>query len=173
MAEAATPREAPSAAGVVAAAQRGPEQQVSPAQRQLIALGQIVSVAMDSKQHGSMTIAELRVRLLPAIESGQYVLASRRSGGGAASKPIAAALWASVSDAVDKRLSSGGPHEMRLERAEWTGGPHVWLVDVFGDAKALPGILQSLGQTKLQGRAVKMFARDASGAMRVHELRAQ
>ncbi|MEQ1712643.1 MAG: toxin-activating lysine-acyltransferase [Hyphomicrobium sp.] len=135
-----------------------------------LALGQVASVAMNSKQHQAMRLAEFRVRAVPAVLNGQFALASRRDEKSGLQRPVTALLWASVSDEVDRRLSCGDGGEIKLERSEWRSGPHVWLVDVFGDQGTLPGLLRQLSETQWQGRPVKMFVRDADGRAHIRIL---
>ncbi len=135
-----------------------------------LALGQVASVAMNSKQHQAMKLAEFRVRVVPAVLNGQFALASRRDEKSGLQRPVTALLWASVSDEVDRRLSGDDGGEIKLERSEWRSGPHVWLVDVFGDQGTLPGLLRQLGETQWQGKPVKMFVRDADGHSQVRIL---
>lgn len=137
-----------------------------------IALGQIATVAMHSNPHQALTLAEFRARVVPALLSGQFVLASRRDERLGAQTPVTAVLWACVSDAVDLRLTEGGTGEIRLDRSEWCGGPHIWLVDVFGDPGMLPELLRKLRETKWQHRAVKMFVRDGEGRASVRVIAA-
>jgi cytolysin-activating lysine-acyltransferase len=42
-------------------------------------------------------------------------------------KPVAVALWAFVSDEVDKELSAG---RQRLRLTEWKSGNNIWLMDI-------------------------------------------
>lgn len=128
-----------------------------------LALGQITAVAIHSKQHQSLKLSELRSRVVPALLTGQFALASRRDERLGVQTPVTALLWASVSDAVDRRLSEGDGGELKLERADWRGGPHIWVVDVFGDQGLLPGLLRQLGEAQWSGKSVKMFVRDVDG----------
>lgn len=128
-----------------------------------LALGQITAVAMHSKQHQALKLSEFRSRVVPALLNGQFALASRRDERLGVQTPVTALLWASVSDAVDLRLSDGDGAEIKLERTEWRSGPHVWVVDVFGDPATLPSLLRQLGETQWSGRPVKMFVREVDG----------
>lgn len=128
-----------------------------------LALGQITAVAMHSKQHQALKLSEFRSRVVPALLNGQFALASRRDERLGVQTPVTALLWASVSDAVDHRLSDGDGGEIKLERTEWRSGAHVWVVDVFGDPATLPSLLRQLGETQWSGRPVKMFVREVDG----------
>lgn len=145
---------------------------ITDAQRFASAFGQIVSVALNSPQHRSMTLPELRARVVPAVHFGQYALASRRSAKDGLVTPFAVLLWATVSDEVDRRLAEGEAGVMRLTREEWQSGPHVWLVDMFGDPAALPSLAKSLAETRWKNHSVKMFVRGTDGTSQVRQIKA-
>lgn len=159
---------APAEAGAPAAA--ASSQELAAANRFAAALGQLVSMAMASKPHQSMTLDELRRRVVPAVRNGQIGVASRRNGSTGVPTPVTALLWASVSSEVDQRLSLADGSALSLEAEEWTSGPNVWLIDVIGDRANVPQLLRQLGETQWKGRKVKMLVRDASGARAVREV---
>ena len=70
--------------------------------------------------------------------------------------PAAVALWASVSEEVDQRLSTELDSPMRLRPADWRSGGILWLVDVIGDPSAIPALMQHLQATAFAGRQAKM-----------------
>jgi hemolysin-activating ACP:hemolysin acyltransferase len=69
------------------------------------------------------------------------------------------ALWARVSDAIDKGLSESLDKPVRLKAGDWACGDNVWLMAVAGDKNAVPKFLEQLAQTQFKGQRVKMRLR--------------
>jgi cytolysin-activating lysine-acyltransferase len=84
-----------------------------------VTLGKIVTILMRSPQHKQHSLADLEWLVLPAVLSGQFRVAQAQQSGIAV--PVGVALWASVSTAVDQRLSDlSAP--WRLQPDEWRSG---------------------------------------------------
>jgi hypothetical protein len=69
---------------------------------------------------------------------------------------VGIAIWASVSEAVDEKISEqvkSGAFPVRLSAEDWTSGPTVWLLDVIAsDQKAATTVLanfRSLAGSKI------------------------
>jgi hemolysin-activating ACP:hemolysin acyltransferase len=88
-----------------------------------MALGQIVTILMRSPQHKQHPLADLEWLVLPAVLSGQCRVARAQQSGIAV--PVGVALWASVSTAVDQRLSDLSV-PWRLQSDEWRSGDIPW-----------------------------------------------
>lgn len=122
-----------------------------------VMLGQIVTILMP--QHKERP-ADLEWLVLPAILRGQYRVAQAQQSGIAV--PVGVALWASVSAAVDQRLSDlSAP--CRLQSDEWRSGDIPWLVELVADPPTQQALLKHLGETVFKGHGVKMRVRDAEG----------
>jgi cytolysin-activating lysine-acyltransferase len=101
---------------------------------------------------------------LPAVLSGQYRVAQAQQSGIAV--PVGVAVWASVSTAVDQRLSDlSAP--WRLQPDEWRSGDIPWLVELVSDTRTQQALLKHLGETVFRGREIKMRVRDADGKMQI------
>jgi cytolysin-activating lysine-acyltransferase len=129
-----------------------------------VTLGQIVTILMRSAQHRERPLADLEWLVLPAILSGQYRVAQAQQSGIAV--PVGIALWASVSTAVDQRLSDLSV-PWRLQSAEWRSGDIPWLVELVADTSTQQALLKHLGETVFKGRGIKMRVRDADGKTRI------
>jgi len=80
--------------------------------------------------------------------------------------PVGVALWASVSTAVDQRLSDlSAP--WRLQPDEWRSGDIPWLVELVADTRTQQALLKHLGETVFKGWGIKMRARGADGKMQI------
>jgi len=80
--------------------------------------------------------------------------------------PVGVAVWASVSTAVDQRLSDlSAP--WRLQPDEWRSGDIPWLVELVSDTRTQQALLKHLGETVFRGRGIKMRVRGADGKMQI------
>ena len=92
------------------------------------------------------------------------------------SEPVAVALWASVSDEVEKELAAGRP---RLRPNEWKSGDNLWLIDLVAPSipngsKAAEGLVQEMASKVFQGRRFKMRVLDAkTGKPKIADLQAK
>jgi cytolysin-activating lysine-acyltransferase len=129
-----------------------------------VTLGQIVTILMRSPQHRERPLADLEWLVLPAVLSGQCRVARAQQSGIAV--PVGVALWASVSTAVDQRLSDlSAP--LRLQANEWRSGDIPWLVELVADPPTQQALLKHLGETVFKGRGIKMRVRDAEGKAQI------
>ena len=80
--------------------------------------------------------------------------------------PVGVALWASVSSAVDQRLSDLST-PLRLKADEWRSGDIPWLMELVADAPTQQALLQHLGETVFKGQGIKMRVRGADGKMQI------
>ena len=130
---------------------------------------QIVAVLMRDPNFRQMRLADLEWLVLPPVMAGQFSLAQAPSpawprqgqGGqeGGVLVPVAVALWARVSAAIDKGLSENLDKPVRLRAGDWASGDNVWLMAVAGDQRAVPKFLEQLAKTEFKGQRVKMRLR--------------
>jgi cytolysin-activating lysine-acyltransferase len=129
-----------------------------------VVLGQIISVFMRSPRHKTYSLADLEWRVLPGILSGQYrVVQAQQSG---VATPVGIALWASVSAAVDIRLSDLST-PLRLNPDEWRSGDIPWLVELVANTQVQQALVKHLGETVFKGQGIKMRVQDADGKTQV------
>jgi hemolysin-activating ACP:hemolysin acyltransferase len=129
------------------------------------AFAQVVAVLMRDPNFRKLKIADLEWLVLPAIMSGQYELAHARLPQGdekaqehAPLVPAAVALWATVSPAIDKRLSEETEKRMLLRANEWASGNIPWLIAAGGERRAVPQFLRQLSESRFKGQQVKLRA---------------
>ena len=95
------------------------------------ALGEIMSVFLQSPAHKSVTLGALSGMVLPAVLTKQFMLARTKSKqGDQPPTPVGVALWARVSDEVDQRLTAEPDKPIVLLPDEWRSGDNYWLVEV-------------------------------------------
>ena len=135
-------------------------------------LGEIASVFMRSKAHAILPIGQLQT-LMPAIARNQFVTAEARSRENGMSSPIAVVIWATVSDEVDKRLSAEPQKPVNLAPAEWSSGPHVWVIEAVGEPRAVSVLIKRLQDSRWKGQTVKLRARGEDGRASIKNLDAQ
>lgn len=87
---------------------------------------------------------------------GQFAMVDGKVAGMPLPVPAAVALWASVSPAVDARLSKDLAAPIRLRPDEWRSGETLWLIDVIGDQHTIPHLMQQLQAGPFKGRQAKM-----------------
>ena len=135
-------------------------------------IGDIAVVFSRSPRHKHYSLADIEWLIVPAVVTGQAYIAElqHKEHGGRA--PVAAVLWASVSDEVDQRLSANAGAKIRLKPEEWKSGEHLWIVDVAGDPRAIADALARLASTDLKHSSAKLVMPDARGKQNVEELHA-
>jgi hemolysin-activating ACP:hemolysin acyltransferase len=139
------------------------QKRVGASKQQLMAFGEIVSVLMRSPQFRTLPLGEVETLVVPAVVTGQFLVAEAQSKANGFVVPVATALWASVSEEVDRQLSQNLDQPFRLAANEWKSGEIAWLVALAGDARVINPMLKQLQDTTLQGRPLKMRAKGKDG----------
>jgi cytolysin-activating lysine-acyltransferase len=141
----------------------------------------IVGVLMRDQGFRNLRLGDLEWLVLPPIMAGQFrlghstaqlpggKLATTAKGGGIL-VPVAVALWASVSPAIDKRLSENLDQPLTLRPNEWASGDHLWLITLAGDKRGLPAFVKRLAKDEFKGRQVKMRASGPDGKIAIKSL---
>ena len=137
------------------------------------AVGDLVVVMSRSPGTKFHTLADIEWLVLPAVLTGQYYVAELTHTEHGVRAPVAVVTWASVSGEVAARLAGFTGQGMRLKPDEWTSGPHLWLIDLVGEPRALMGALKAVAEGPLKGRDVSLMMRGANGehgVQKLHEL---
>ena len=132
---------------------------------------QAVAVLMRDANYKNMPLHDLEF-LLPPIISGQCAVANARITENGPLVPVALALWARVSPAVDKRLSENLDKPVALTAGEWKSGTIPWMITLAGAQPALVGFVKQLCEKEFNGQNVKMRAADKDGKRSVQLLAA-
>lgn len=117
----------------------------------------IVSVLTRSPHYKHYTLGDLEWLVVPPILGGQCAVMEAKIND--RQVPVAAALWASVSEEVDKRLLQNLTTAFKLRPDEWRSGDILWLIDAVGDAKSVALLLTQVQETIFKERPVKMRTR--------------
>lgn len=146
----------PSAAGketdaALSQAQQGPTAEEV---KFAVTFTRILSILMRSPHYKHYTLSDLEWLVVPHILTGQCAVMEARING--RQVPVAVALWATVSEEVEKRLAENLAMPMRLRPDEWRSGDILWLIDAVGAPKAVAFLLNQISETTFKGRKVKM-----------------
>jgi cytolysin-activating lysine-acyltransferase len=138
--------------------------------RATLVFGQVISLLMRSPEYKHFSLTDLEWLVVPPIRLGQCGVAEAKMQEDGLAVPVAAALWASVSAEVDRRLSSELEKPMRLRPDEWRSGDILWLISAVGEARMVPQFLKQLERTAFKGRDVKLRTRGRDGKTMVELL---
>ena len=145
------------------------EQVAAIAARRSVAFAKIVRVFMRTPKYRQMPLADLEWLVAPAVASGQFLVAEIRDKASGVAVPVAAVLWAMVSDTVDQRLASNAGQPIRLQGKEWTTGSIPWLMAMAGEPRRASALVNALVEKRFAASGIKTIARGADGkpAMRI------
>jgi len=122
--------------------------------------GEIVSLLMRTQDFKNMRLTGLEDLVVPAITTGQFMIAEAQAKESGFTAPVAAILWASVSEEIDQKLSKTNGEPVKLAPKDWKSGDIPWLIIAAGDKRLIKAILQRVQETTLKGRPMKFRALD-------------
>lgn len=125
------------------------------------AFGQLVSILVRSPKHRMDFLSELEWTVMPAIALEQYSIAEAKEKNSSRRFPVAAVMWALVSEEVDKRLASNLAQRPKLKPAEWRSGSIPWLIDAAGEPQAVSALLKSLVEQRFKETGLRMVTAGA------------
>ncbi len=163
---------AAAAAAAVASAPASSVKQLA-AMRLAASLGQIVGLMMRAPQHRQAFLGDLDWLVVPAIVSSQFAVHEAHDPRSGVKLPVAAVMWARVSEDVDARLSANIGVRPRLKPEEWTSGSIPWLIDVVGDQNTVGPLVKALVEQRFKATGLKTYARGADGKPTVTVLQAK
>lgn len=168
VAGASSPPPADSGEAGAAATDPGVSPEVAAQRRKLskelqAAFGSIVSIMMRTPNLRQATLADVEALVVPAVATGQFAVAEAQSKENGATAPVAAVLWANVSEEVDRRLSVEGDKPVKLEPKDWKSGDIPWLVMAIGDKRFLKSMLEQVQSKSLNGRPLKTRKMSGNG----------
>ena len=130
----------------------GPEKQLQ------AALGQIVALLTRTPGLQDLSIATVRTVVMPALSTGQFLLAEGRNRKTGRAGPLAAVLWARVSPQIDDAITRDRGQLMRMAEPDWKSGDIVWITLAVGDQNLTRQMIERLRTTSFKGQPVKLFA---------------
>lgn len=138
------------------------------------AFGQVVSILVRSPKHRLDFLSELEWTVMPAIAFEQYSIAEAKEQNSQRRFPVAAVMWALVSEEVDRRLSANPAQRPKLKPTEWRSGSIPWLIDAGGEPQAVSALLKSLVEQRFKETGLRMVTAGAdkkpvAGILRVSD----
>lgn len=138
---------------------------------------QVVAVLMRDPNFRKLPLGDLEWLVLPPLMAGQFRLAHLQAPQAGKDKeqggmmvPVAVALWARVSDAIDKELTEKLDQAARLPQDKWVSGDKIWLMAAAGDPRAIPAFLEQLAKADFKDQEVKMRRRGPDGKVVIARL---
>lgn len=117
--------------------------------------GEIVGLLMRTPKLERLTLSSLEQMVVPAITTGQFMIAEAQAKDSGFMTPVAAVLWASVSEEIDRRLSDNTGEPVKLDPKDWKSGDIPWAILAAGDQRVLKALVQRIQETALKGRQLK------------------
>ena len=116
--------------------------------RMAASFGDIVGLMMRSPQYMSLSLADLEWFVLPALRLEQCLIMEQTDRATGMVGPLAAVLWAQVSQEIEARLHAQVamgqlPH---LTAQEWNTGTRLWLVAAAGEKSAIAFLISEAGK---------------------------
>jgi hemolysin-activating ACP:hemolysin acyltransferase len=121
------------------------------------ALGEVMSLMVRSPEHAGYGIPDVEWLLVPAIYTRQYVVVRAPVPTETIALPGAAILWASVSPEIDAQYRGTPGIRLKLDPAQRTSGPHLWLTDLIGNRRLINEALNQLRPSVFGGRQISFF----------------
>lgn len=153
-----------------ASAQMSRQQAAAVSAQHSVALGKVVTVFMRTSRYRELYLSDLEWLVMPALATGQYLIAERQDRSTGMAIPVSVVLWATVSDVVDQGLASNAGQPARLQGDEWKSGAIPWLVAAAGEPRGVAGLVKALVERQFPETGLKTLARGADGKPRVRTL---
>lgn len=126
-----------------------------------MAFGEIVVLLSRSPMYRHMSLADLEWLVMPALMTNQVTtVRGKLKDQRGLTVPLGLALWAHVSEDVDKKLEAQKKSNIpfRLAPQDWKSGDILWLLDVIGPKEVAPALVKKLEETVLKDQPYKRFA---------------
>jgi hemolysin-activating ACP:hemolysin acyltransferase len=109
------------------------------------ALGSIVALLSRAEGYRDMTLKDLEWLVMPALATGQYMIAETKPSETKRGGVAAVLLYASVSPEVEAKIKAAGNVPPRLTAADWISGPLKTVVVAVGTGAGLSGLRARFG----------------------------
>ncbi len=106
----------------------------------------------------SFFLGDIEWMILPPVMNGQFKLFHSDN------KPVALALWAYVSDDVEKRLENGLG---RMSVKDWNSGDNLWLIDIIAPYGKAEQLIEDLIKTVFADKTFKYHRTTKDGSREV------
>ncbi|WP_447971533.1 toxin-activating lysine-acyltransferase [Nitrospira sp. M1] len=128
-----------------------------------LAFGEIVALLSRSPLYKHMSLADLEWLVIPALMTNQVTsVRGKLKDQDGLTIPLGLAMWAYVSEEVDKKLEAqkqaGIP--FRLAPQDWKSGDIPWLLAVVAPKEASQALVKKLEETVFQGKTLRKYFRE-------------
>ncbi len=130
-------------------------------------LGAVVAIMMRSPEHRNATLSEIQTLVGPPLGLDQIAIVEARDPSSGIIAPVAAVLWALVSDKVDASLSNVDDPKPKLEPRDWRSGPIPWIITAVGHKAAVTQLLEQLVATRFSDSPPKIRVREKDGTSKI------
>ncbi len=123
--------------------------------------GEIVVLLSRSLMYRHMSLADLEWLVMPALMTNQVTtVRGKLKEQQGLTIPLGLAMWAHVSEDVDKKLEAQKNVNIpfRLAPQDWKSGDIPWLLDVVGPKEVTPALVKKLEETVFKDQQYKRFA---------------
>lgn len=106
----------------------------------LTRFSQVVLSLANVPRYAHLPIGDLQKLVVEPLVRNRIALANSNTGDTGTRPLVGIAIWASVSDAVDKKIReqvASGLFPIRLEADDWASGERIWLLDLVASSKPL------------------------------------
>ncbi len=117
--------------------------------------GEIVGLLMRTPKLEKLPLSTLEEMVVPALATGQFMIAETQAKDSGFVTPVATVLWASVSEEIDRRLSDNTGEPVKLGPKDWKSGDIPWAIVAAGDQRVIKTLVQRIQETALKGRTLK------------------
>ncbi|GBF26481.1 hypothetical protein MnTg02_01522 [bacterium MnTg02] len=133
--------------------------------------GNIITVLMQSPGHKKLTLEDLNWLVLPALLNNQFIVAEGRRKDSGYTIPVGLALWAKVSEDVDKILTANLNDPIKMTNKDWRSGEIFWLIELIGDKRFIRSMMDNLNKNVFKGQPVKFRTMDENDNKVIKTLR--
>ncbi len=130
-------------------------------------LGAVVAIMMRTPEHRNATLSEIETLVGPPLGLDQIAIVEARDPESGIVAPVAAVLWAMVSQDVDARLSDITNSKPRLEPRDWRSGPIAWIVTAIGHKTAVTQLLEQVVKSRFPDSPPKIRVREQDGSAKI------
>ncbi len=134
-------------------------------------LGAVVAIMMRSPEHRNASLSEIESLVGPPLGLDQIAIVEARDSKTGVVAPVAAVLWALVSDEVDANLSNVDDPKPRMEPRDWRSGPIPWIISAIGHKAAVTQLLEQFVTSRFPDSPPKIRIRDNDGTAKIGVVR--
>jgi hemolysin-activating ACP:hemolysin acyltransferase len=127
--------------------------------------GKVAVVLLSSQRHRALPLGEVFLQVMPYVAAGQCMVAGAKAENADSAAPIAAIMWANVSDEIDQRLTSDPAGRIAVGANEYRSGSHAWIIEAIGPGKVVEAMLNQLVTGPLKGQPLKLRRKNQDGQL--------